>query len=903
MPYESELAFFRSRVNELHGPALARGEALPEGAIRHLVEGGPFNHLDEAARTFIVRELEGAFVTRQRRGSIIVSNTRPWLVERRPYIDFYYWNRLRRFYMETGVLPAHVLATLDHDTDQVLDQCGDPAQAPAGARRGMVMGHVQSGKTTNYSALICKAADAGYKVIILLAGITNSLRAQTQERLDEAFIGKKSVFDAVAAELLPIQNFAGTRRIPSYGTTRDSDFVSGRDGMFFSLSGHSEPIIFVTKKNKGVLERLRDWFEKQEDAATFPLILIDDEADNASINTAKDPRRTTAINGVIRDILSRFPRSAYVGYTATPFANIFIDPDTPADMEHDDLFPKHFIKALDPPTNYVGSRRVFWEQGDLRQPMVRVVDDYRSVLPLAHKAHELPPALPASLLKAIRVFCLTRAIRIVRSQGRKHCSMMVNVSRFNAVQDAVHGLLYGYLTSVREAVTVHAGLAGGGDDPVMCDLRDTFEEEFDALEVTYDDVLPVLLEAVSSIQTRVVNMRGGVLDYSAHREHGLHVIAVGGLALSRGLTLEGLTVSYILRNTAASDTLMQMARWFGYRPGYEEICRLYLPKVSFDHYEDVDDATEELRLEIKRMERLRMTPADFGLKVRQSQLAIRVTAANKMRSATAMTIAQDYGARHVEGHALVNSAEVNARNEQSAAAFLASLGQPEDVTGGLLWRDVPAGPVVDLLRAYECSPAQGDLSRISDTSLLVDYLSDRVRDELALWDVAVPQLRNGNPTVVAGVPVRLRFRGAGQVRNGTYRVNGQKSRVADKPDVTLGMSDEEKSRVPDIVAQGEMGVERANCAARSRPILLLHMFKAELPAPKEGADLDSDAELEIKSPVVTLSVALPGSSQPARTRVYQVNAVYRRQLELFAAEEEAEQDDDGELINGDDDAR
>lgn len=898
MPYESELAFFRSRVNELHGAALAQGEALPEGAIRHLVETGPFSHLDEAAQTVVVRELEGAFVTRQRRGSIIVSNARPWLVGRRPYIDFYYWSRLRRFYMETGVLPAHVLATLDHDTDQVLDQCGDPSESPAGARRGMVMGHVQSGKTTNYSALICKAADAGYKVIILLAGITNSLRAQTQERLDETFIGKKSVFGPVASELMPIQNFAGTRRVPSYGTTRDADFVSGRDGMFFSLSGHSEPIIFVTKKNKGVLERLRDWLSEQDDAATFPLILIDDEADNASINTAKDPRRTTAINGVIRDILGRFPRSAYVGYTATPFANIFIDPDTPADMEHDDLFPRHFIKALDPPTNYVGSRRVFWDQGDLRQPMVRVVDDYRGVLPLAHKAHELPSALPSSLLKAIRVFCLTRAIRILRGQGSKHCSMMVNVSRFNAVQDAVHGLLYGYLTQVREAITVHAGLPGGGDDPVMRDLRDTLGEEFGGLDVDWDDMLPVLLEAVSSIQTRVVNMRGGVLDYSAHREHGLHVIAVGGLALSRGLTLEGLTVSYILRNTAASDTLMQMARWFGYRPGYEEICRLYLPKVSLDHYEDVDDATEELRLEVKRMERLRMTPADFGLKVRQSQLAIRVTAANKMRTATAMTIAQDYGARHVEGHALVNSAEVNARNERAAAALISTLGPPEEVTGGLLWRDVPASSVMDLLRAYECSPVQTDLSRISDTSLLVDYLSDRVRDEFAVWDVAVPQLRTGEATHVAGMDVRLRRRFAGRVENGTYRVNGQKNRVADKPDVALGTTPEEQAQATAIFEAGEMGRERAACAARSRPLLLIHIFNADL-----SDETESDAALDITAPVVTISVALPGSSQPVRTRVYQVNAVYRRQLELFAAAEADEQGDDGELINGDDDAR
>ena len=897
MPYESELAFFRSRVNELHGTALAQGVGLPEDAIRQLVEGGPFSHLDEAARTTIVRDLEGAFITRQKRGSIIVSNARPWLVTRRPYIDFYYWSRLRRFYMETGVLPAHVLATLDHDTDQVLDQCGDPSEALAGARRGMVMGHVQSGKTTNYSALICKAADAGYKVIILLAGITNSLRTQTQERLDETFIGKKSVFGPVAPELMPIQNFASKRRVPSYGTTRDADFISGRDGMFFSLSGHNEPIIFVTKKNKGVLERLRDWLGDQEDAATFPLILIDDEADNASINTAKDPRRTTAINGVIREILSRFPRSAYVGYTATPFANIFIDPDTPVDMETDDLFPRHFIKALDPPTNYVGSRRVFWEQGDLRQPMVRVVDDYRSVLPLAHKAHELPTTLPASLLKATRVFCLTRAVRIVRDQGSKHCSMMVNVSRFNAVQDVVHGLLYEYLTLVREAVTVHAGLPGGGTDPVMHELRDTFEEEFGGLDVEYDDVLPVLLEALSSIQTRVINMRGGLLDYSAHREHGLHVIAVGGLALSRGLTLEGLTVSYILRNTAASDTLMQMARWFGYRPGYEEICRLYLPKVSLDHYEDVDAATEELRLEVKRMERLRMTPADFGLKVRQSQLALRVTAANKMRTATVITIAQDYSARHVEGHALINSAEVNSRNEQLAASLFDAIGEPQPVPGGLLWSKVSAAPVMELLRAFECSPVQSDLSRISDTSLLVDYLSDRLRGELAEWDVAIPQLRSGLPTKVAGVQVRLRLRGAGRVENGTYRVNGQKNRVADKPDASLGMTDEERLRVPEIVARDEMGVERATCAARSRPLLLVHMFNAEL-----STDSESDAPLEIKTPVVTISVALPGSNQPAKTRVYQVNAVYRRQLELFAAQEAAEEDDDGEAINGDDNA-
>lgn len=901
MPYDSELAYFRSRVNEIHGAALAQGEGLPEGAIRLLVEDGPFTHLDQSARNTIIHELEGGFVTRQRRGSIIVANARPWLPERRPYIDFYYWARLRRFYMETGVLPAHVLATLDHDTDQVLDRCGDPLQHDTGARRGMVMGHVQSGKTTNYSALICKAADAGYKVVILLAGITNSLRAQTQERLDETFIGKKSVFGAVAPELLPIHNFASVRRIPSYGTSRDADFVTGRDGMFFSLSGHSEPIIFVTKKNKGVLERLRDWLDVQEDLADFPLMMIDDEADNASINTAKDPRRTTAINGIIREILGRFPRSAYVGYTATPFANIFIDPETPKDMKTDDLFPRHFIKALDPPTNYVGSRRVFWENGDLRPPMVRVVGDYGSVLPLNHQSHEVPSELPPSLLKAVRVFCLTRAIRVLRGQGRKHCSMMVNVSRFNSIQDAVHGLVYEYLTLLRDAVTVHAGLpVEAQTDPAMLELQATFDEEFGDLGTSFGDVLPVLLEAVSSIETRVVNMRGGVLDYSAHRDTGLHVIAVGGLALSRGLTLEGLTVSYILRNTGASDTLMQMARWFGYRPGYEDICRLYLPKISLDHYESVDDATEELRLEVKRMERLHMTPADFGLKVRQSPLAMRVTAANKMRTATALTIAQDYSARHVEGHALVNNADVNARNEEVVKTLFDAItkhGIERDTAKPdvLLWKNVPATLVMHAMRTFEFSPAHPDLAPISDTSLLLDYVTDRARGELASWDVAVAQLASGKTVSVAGFDVRPRERNAGTLKDGTYRVTGQRNRVADKRDVEFGMSEEELLRADEIRNAEGIGAERAACAARSRPLLIVHVFNAKLPE-----DPASDERLEFDKPVVTLSVAMPGSAVPARTRIYQVNAVYRRQLELFAAGEE---DDDEEAINGDDDAR
>ena len=254
---------------------------------------------------------------------------------------------------------------LNDVTDEILDYSGNPIDTDGWRRRGMVIGHVQSGKTTNYASLICKAADAGYKIIILLAGITNSLRQQTQERLDEYFIGRKSVFQAVAQEPLTIANYAGERRFPAYGTSRDRDFSKTAATTWgVTLSALNEPIIFVTKKNKSTLENLAEWLGPTQ--FREPLLLIDDEADNASINTSANPTRITAIDHRDPDDLSKFDRSTYVGYTATPFANIFIDPDTEHAMLQDDLFPRHFIKALDPPSNYMGAGRFFGDTSTRR---------------------------------------------------------------------------------------------------------------------------------------------------------------------------------------------------------------------------------------------------------------------------------------------------------------------------------------------------------------------------------------------------------------------------------------------------------------------------------------------------------------------------------------------------------
>ena len=260
---------------------------------------------------------------------------------------------------------------------------------------------------------------------------------------------------------------------------------------------------------------------------------------------------------------------------------------------------------------------------------------------------------------------------------------------------------------MKNAIAVNGGVGQRGlSDPEIELLAASFASEYSTLGIDFLTLLPKLNEAASRVKVTVVNMKGGILDYRRHEDDGLHVIAIGGLALSRGLTLEGLSVSYILRNAGASDTLMQMARWFGYRPGYEDICRLYLPGQSRDHYEDITEAIEELRSEVRRMEQLNLTPENFGLKVRQSPAAIRITAANKMRSASEVMLAQDYSGRFIEGYALKHDAKTNDENVGRVGDFLASLGEPadrEEVTNGpgvdgLMWTAVPG------VKDYVASP-------------------------------------------------------------------------------------------------------------------------------------------------------------------------------------------------------
>ena len=573
----------------------------------------------------------------QHLGSILIERDhQPWLDTARARIDPYYWSRYRQHLIQEG-FPTAAVTTLDEVTERVLGLMQDPLRDESWDRRGMVVGHVQSGKTANYAGLICKAADAGYKLIVVIAGVHNNLRSQTQRRIDEGFVGRDSarLLSRQDDMFVGVGRFDHTRRPVTFtNTIRDFNKTTAT-GVGIPLQNLTEPAVFVIKKNSSTLKNLLEWLREHSargggESINEPMLLIDDEADNASINIRHGAGEVSRINGQIRQLLHMFDRSCYVGYTATPFANIFIDPDTDDQMRGEDLFPRSFIVSLDPPSNYFGATEVFLE--DAGQYM-RHIEDNDGQLPIRHQKDIVLSSIPPSLTDAVRTFILGRAIRLARRHERQHCSMLVNASRFMNVQRQLRNEIHAQLDGIQRSIRVNGALPPGTAllDPEINALHTVWEREFRDTEFDWAGVQSRLHEAASPIRVVEVNSQSpGTLDYSGNRQDGLNVIAVGGFSLSRGLTLEGLMVSYFLRNSMMYDTLMQMGRWFGYRPEYQDLCRIWMPEAAQGWYEHIAESIEELRGEFRSMEASKATPEEFGLKVRSHPDTLIVTARNKM---------------------------------------------------------------------------------------------------------------------------------------------------------------------------------------------------------------------------------------------------------------------------------
>ncbi|MBS1993014.1 MAG: Z1 domain-containing protein [Cyanobacteria bacterium SZAS LIN-3] len=707
----------------------------------------------------------------------------PWLRGARAVsLEWEFWTRYRDYLLRVKDFAPEPLRKLDEHSDLILEQMEDPTRPGPWSRRGLVVGQVQSGKTMNYTALINKAADAGYKLIIVLAGMWENLRYQTQGRLAEGFLGRETKpFEVNDDTRIGVGLIRSLPRAMS-GTSRvgKGDFDKARRS-FTAVLGSENPLpcLLVVKKNKAILNNVHQWIMdssnvvRAEDGTgvikDVPLLVIDDEADHASINTNEVPvddddvvdedHNPTAINAAIRKLLSVFDKNAYVGYTATPFANIFIRHDAVAKTYGDDLFPRSFIVNLPAPSNYIGPAQLFGYNEDdpdpldehIRPKIICRVDDTAGWLPENHKNGAIPgPTLPDSLKRAIKSFVLVCAARIVRGQETEHNSMLVHVTRFTSVQKLVADQVKAEISLIQKRLKYSDGES---PDQIHAELRKIWEEDFMPVsksfgeqEIPYSAIEPHLLVAVGQIgKPKIINGTAkDVLDYD---QGTVHAIAIGGNKLARGLTLEGLSISYYLRPTRMYDTLMQMGRWFGYRPGYRDLCKLFTTDQLVEWYEHISIADAELREEFDEMVDLGAEPIDYGLKVRDHQAGLVITALNKMQSGTPMKLSYDGEISETVSFA----PSAIDQNFDTTVRFLNDLDsvsqsqRGKDGTsdkGPYIWKDVPG----DLVAAFVGRMhVHRDAVKVVPSHLR-SYIEKQVaRGELTHWTVALVANGDGAP--------------------------------------------------------------------------------------------------------------------------------------------------------------
>lgn len=845
----------------------------------------------------IVKKLETRFSISMDVGTLFSGQDyRPWLDDARGGIDWYYWDRYRRYLLGDRHYSPQVVRRLDSITDRILDHLQNPWATGKWSRRGMVVGHVQSGKTSNFVGLINKAADSGYRVIIVLGGMLNLLRNQTQERMDSGFLG----WDTKEKSFVGVARYARTRR-PAHFTTQEHDFrKSVANSVGVTVSDLKEPVLFVIKKNKITLDNLIDWLKNNspQSLKDQPLLLIDDEADLASINTSKEGDLAPAINSRIRQLLGLFDRASYVGYTATPFANVFIDPDSTDEMLGDDLFPRDFITSLDAPSNYVGPDRVFSSNADL--DWVRSLNDYEAYFPAKHTIGFRPQSLPPSLKEAMQVFILARAIRLLRQEVDADNSMLVNVTTFTAVQSQARLLIEDYLLEVRQAIVSYYKVTGAESlrVPQLAALKATFEREFRNCGFAWEQVRSVLKDSVSPIAVVEVNSSPSAkpLDYSRKNyPNGRNVIAVGGMNLSRGLTLEGLTVSYFLRNSIMYDTLMQMGRWFGYRDGYTDLCRIYMTPEAASWYAHISDASDELRDEFRRMEAAGMTPIDFGLCIRRHPESLIVTARNKMRKSFDIVRQVSLEGTLVETSVLVDNPDTVRKNREALDAVVIDANRSARSVRsdlGFLWKEVASSYVKQFVRSFVNHPA----SQFTETSPLIEQIEWLDSTGRALWDVILISPSTAREdrikASVGDLPeVYAARRKVMKYRNTGPGIELNQRRVGSRGDEKAGMSAEEIKLAEDTYRQdpnskkGSSVPDYAYRRFRTIPLLILHLLDCRL-----GADAPALFDRGIAAYGLSFP-AKDASRKPKKLVEYKVNMVWwRTEYSEMLVEEELEEE-------------
>lgn len=849
-------------------------------AVEQVLHIPNYSDLD---KNILIREVQAIYNIRVDDFRIIEAADRrmPWIKENSSKFVWNFYKRYREYLKIEKNYSETVLLQLDKLTDRTLDGLFNPTMRDGISKYGLVVGQVQSGKTSNYTGLICKAADAGYKLIIVLAGIHNNLRSQTQLRLDEGFLGfdtqHQRAFDQNGIKI-------GVGRIDQKGIAHsltssldNGDFTAGAASSLGINFNTNEPIIAIVKKNSKVLERVLRWLTAQSvempDGKKFidnkSILMIDDEADNASINTNPDEDKSTKINGLIRDILRLFYKSGYVGYTATPFANIFIP------IEEDQIFPRDFIINIPASSNYIGPDKVFGirpleddELSDTVLPIVNRINDYHDFIPNGHKkGGPLPDELPVSLILAIKSFIITCAVRRLRGQENVHNSMLIHVSRFIVWQNQIKELVENVFNFYRRGIEFNT-------PKIIEELREVFEVDsldYKSYKTVSDQILNTNLreidsntqvhswldvkshlhEAASRIIVREINGGSGdALNYFDHK-NGLSVIAIGGDKLSRGLTLEGLSVSYYLRASRMYDTLMQMGRWFGYRPGYVDLCRLFTSRELNEWFCHITLASEELRSEFDYMADIAgSTPEQYALKVRTHPGVLQISASNKIRRAVNVRVS--WSGRLVESYILSLKPFVINNNLNATVKLIENLGNTfVREKNYYLWKKVNIEIVKNFIRDFQ---VHENLKSAATANILRFIESKYEYGEFQEWNIGLITKNNGSSFNFNNeINVKLITRTPSpESYDDLYYIN--KSHIISPDDEFIDLSDTEKKIATDSNPKHAKRLDgkwvRNNIRKPNKVLLLIYLLD-----PKEIPNIDAH------KPIVGFAISFPGSDR------------------------------------------
>jgi len=828
-------------------------------------------------------------------GVIITADFEDWygssLRDRPPF----YWKHYET-YLATKKWHTDAIANLGLNTTRVVERLADPFRGEAYQAKGLVVGYVQSGKTANFTGVIAKAIDAGYRLIIVLTGQTDLLRTQTQRRLDKELVGKENLLRGIdhadADSLVSVDywgdgdwhQFVGHDDLPSnLGrpdiirlTTKNGDYKALRQGieaLDFVKVDPRKPLnapdnlrqlparLAVVKKNSKVLgDFVKDLKKITAKLGDIPALIIDDESDQASVNTlnpkkVKDGERT-AINGHIAALLRLLPRGQYVGYTATPFANVFVDPS-----DAEDIFPSTFLLSLDPPPDYMGAQDFHDLEFSSDPPTYANSNEMAYVRSIRDTGEDDPE----DLRKALDAFVLSGSIKLWRSQAGsmgsfRHHTMLVHES----VRQAEHKVLARRILDLWNASAWFSPASTKR-------LRRLFDDDFlpvmhargsgEPSPTSFDDVKQFVGEVANRVAGTdnkpvwIVNGDKEVaeldLDFDARP---VWKVLVGGAKLSRGFTVEGLTVSYYRRSTRQADTLMQMGRWFGFRPGYRDLVRLYIGRTTssrantYDIYKAFEAAcrSEELfREEIKKYGHIvdgqpQLTPAEVPPLVAQYVPWLKPAATNKMYNARLVerrspgTPLEPTGYSSEDADRAANAATV--RPLVAVAITTTHFQQSARKTFAAFVGVVSHADLLAALKALVWSPAD---HFEADLAWLANLKSSQIED----WVVLLPQLvGSGSTRTLFGreLDVHARARRKGRSLFG-------------------GISDPKHRRAAATIAGLPQAFEDAEAEALTQPrrgsILLYPVFEIV-----EGGDEAVPADIQAEDLIMALTIHAPMST-------------------------------------------